>query len=54
MKRLALTALLILLSTVLLSSCAIFIYDDDPSCDSDDSGDTITIIFSESLSPLGP
>ena len=38
----------------LLSSCAIVVYDDDHPCDKNDSGDTLTIIFSESLSPLGP
>jgi hypothetical protein len=37
-----------------LSSCAIFVYDDDASCDKDGSGDTLTIIFSQSSSPVGP
>jgi hypothetical protein len=39
---------------MLMASCAIFVYDDDHSCDKNDSGDTLTIIFSESSSPLEP
>jgi hypothetical protein len=38
----------------LLASCAIVINDDDHPRDKKDSGDTLTIIFSESASPLGP
>ena len=53
MKRFLLTTLLILTGIVLLSSCAIVVYDDDQPCEKDDSGDTITIIFTKSLSPTG-
>ena len=38
----------------LLSSCAIFVYDDDGSCGKDGSGDTLTIIFSQSPTAVGP
>jgi hypothetical protein len=49
-KRLSLIMLAVFL---LMPSCAIFIYEDEPSSQNDDD-DTLTIIFHEPKSLVGP
>jgi hypothetical protein len=40
--------------TMIMASCAVFIYEDDASHDDKKDSDTLIIITHESLSPLGP
>lgn len=45
---------ILLAALLLMVSCAVFVYEDDSSCDRDGDADTLTIIFSERSPLLGP
>ena len=44
----------LLAAILLMASCAVFVYKDESPCEYGDDADTITIIFHESQSLLGP